>query len=71
VLKTRRVAGVETLILQGTPLGTCAVARDWTDMASPTSDSGWTPTFLRFDYLVALAEMVGAMNHEEEKGVDK
>jgi hypothetical protein len=68
VLKSRRVAGVETLILRGTPLGTCAVARDWTDVASPTSDGGPTPAFLRFDCLAALAELVGAMDHEVEKG---
>jgi len=36
VLKTRRVAGSETLLLRDLAHGSFAVARDWTDWADPT-----------------------------------
>ena len=68
ILKTRRVSGVETLIVEGTPLGTCAVAREWTDMAHPNAHDGPTPSFLRFDCLVALAELIEAVDRAKKKG---
>jgi hypothetical protein len=36
VLKTRRVAGIETLLLRDLAHGSFSVARDWTDRADPT-----------------------------------
>jgi hypothetical protein len=40
VLKKRRVAGVDTLILRELERGSFSVAREWTDWADPTlSDS--------------------------------
>jgi hypothetical protein len=36
VLKTRRVAGSETLLLRDLVRGSFAIARDWTDWADPT-----------------------------------
>ncbi len=35
VLKTRRIVGVDTLILRGLERGTFSVAREWTDWADP------------------------------------
>jgi len=36
VLKKRRVAGVDTLILRESERGSFSVAREWTDWADPT-----------------------------------
>jgi|SRR6266436_4589372 len=36
VLKKRRIAGNETLILRGLDCGTFSVAREWTDWADPS-----------------------------------
>jgi hypothetical protein len=61
VLKKRRVAGVDTLILRELERGSFSIAREWTDWADPSpSDSpGFPPR--RFDAhslfeLVALQE---------------
>jgi hypothetical protein len=35
VLKARRVAGIETLILRDFTRGSFSIARDWTDWADP------------------------------------
>ena len=35
ILKQRRVAGVDTLVLRGLERGSFSVARDWTDRADP------------------------------------
>ena len=37
ILKTRKVAGEDTIILQGSYRGTFAVPREWTDQADPSS----------------------------------
>jgi hypothetical protein len=37
VLKTRCVAGIDTLILRDAERGSFAVAREWTDLAAPSS----------------------------------
>jgi hypothetical protein len=37
VLKARCVAGVDTLILRDAERGSFAVAREWTDLAAPSS----------------------------------
>ena len=45
VLKKRRVAGVDTLILRELERGSFSVAREWTDWADPTlSDSFGLPS---------------------------
>ena len=36
VIKQRRVAGVDTLILRQSQYGSINIARDWTDWADPT-----------------------------------
>ena len=63
VLKKRRVAGVDTLILRELERGSFSVAREWTDWADPTlSDSLGLPA-QRLDVrllleLVALLEVL-------------
>ena len=73
ILKTRRVSGFETLIVRGTAGGTFALARDWTDQADPspyTSVEGQALLHLRFDCLVALAELIRKLDSPEKKGLD-
>jgi hypothetical protein len=72
VLKTRKVAGQDTLILQGTQSGTFAVAREWTDLADPFPyyQNGGPLPILSFQCLRELMEMV---NHIADRatGVDR
>ena len=59
ILKQRRVAGVDTLVLRGLDRGSFTVARDWTDRADPCpyQTSDLAP---RFDVslLLELAELL-------------
>jgi hypothetical protein len=67
------VSGVDTLIVRGTTGGTCALARDWTDQADPsvyTSIEGQALGHLRFDCLLALAELVRKLDSPEKKRLD-
>jgi hypothetical protein len=63
VLKTRKVAGIITLVLQEKERGSFAVPADWTDYlpsgkhAAPLSDS-----FISPDSLLLLCELVKKMN---------
>ena len=57
VLKTRRVSGRQTLILQGSPQATFAVAADWTDWPAAPTDEGRS-TILEAGRLQALAILV-------------
>ena len=65
VLKKRRIAGVDTLILRERECGSFSIAREWTDWADPLYDV--TPG--RFD-AEALFELVTLLEHiaqREEK----
>ena len=66
VLKTRKVAGRDTLILQGTPRGTFAIAREWTDLADPCPyDRSKNPApILSFQCLLELIEIVNDIGNE-------
>jgi DNA primase len=63
------VSGVETLVLRGTARGTFAVPREWTDLAEPVPGSD-RERFFNFQRLLELTQMVEALDHPEEKGVD-
>jgi len=60
VLKTRRVAGVETLLLRDLAHGSFSVARDWTDWADPTiiDTLGLPPQRLEAESLLELVALV-------------
>jgi hypothetical protein len=60
VLKKRRVAGIDTLILRNLERGTFSVAREWTDWAdpSPYSALGLPPRRLHADSLLELADLL-------------
>jgi hypothetical protein len=60
VLKKRRVAGVDTLILQEYKRGSFSIARDWTDWGDPSGyDSfGLRPGRFEAESLCELATLV-------------
>ena len=60
ILKTRKVAGKDTLILQETNRGTFAVPREWTDQADPwpCDPPKHPPPILSFQCLRELLEIV-------------
>lgn len=58
VLKKRRTAGVDTLILRERECGSFSIAREWTDWADPVYDV--TPS--RFD-AESLFELVTLLEH--------
>ena len=70
VLKRRKVAGENTIILQGSYRGTFAVPIEWTDQADPTpyDFEKTSPPILSFRCLIALTEIIERL---EEKRVDK
>jgi hypothetical protein len=57
VLKARRVAGAETLLLRDTERGSFSIAREWTDWGTPSvHDDAITPA--RYFDLGMLLELV-------------
>jgi len=70
ILKTRSVAGVETLVLQGSSRGTFAVPREWTDQADPCAANSHDHQHPILDArrLLALAQLI--RQAEEEKDID-
>jgi hypothetical protein len=67
ILKTRRVSGIDTLLLQGTAMGTFAVPREWTDQEDEEPQKS---TFLDFSSLSVLKNLVRSLDNAK-KGVDK
>ena len=63
VLKKRRVAGVDTLILRELERGTLTVPREWTDWADPSPDDSLTlpPHRLSVDCLFELVALLDAL----------
>ena len=69
VLKKRRIAGVDTLILREMERGSFSVAREWTDWADlPLSDSPGIPTS-RLDArsLLELATLLELLTNSKQK----
>ena len=65
MLKARCVAGVDTLILRDAERGSFAVAREWTDLATPNSCERGDGSSPRFELhllcdLVTLVELLAA-----------
>jgi len=69
ILRTRRVSGVDTLILRSEGQGPNSVPREWTDQADPSPYAGLEESELAFDFcrLLELAELLDAMKaaHQE------
>ena len=70
VLKKRRVAGVDTLILRELERGSFSVAREWTDWADPTlSDSlGLPPQRLDAQSLLELVSLLEVLTNSKQIG---
>ena len=67
VLKTRRLSGRETLILQEPRRGSLSVLREWTDWADPSAasmPSGTTARRFSIDPLLELVELVQNIRRE-------
>ena len=63
VLKQRRIAGVDTLILRERERGSMSIAREWTDWADPSVYDGLSCPPRRFEaeslfQLVTLVELL-------------
>jgi hypothetical protein len=72
VLKTRRVAGTETLILREPTRGGIAVRREWTDWdAAAASTLAMPPRQLVFEYLLELAKLVDDLRHPAPAEIDR
>jgi hypothetical protein len=54
VLKMRRVAGIDTLLLRHAERGSFSIAREWTDWGIPSAHDGCTATAGRFDPVMLL-----------------
>ena len=69
VLKRRRVAGVDTLILRELQRGTFSVAREWTDWADPPTYNslGLPPGRLDIDSLLELVTFLEQLTHAPTK----
>jgi len=70
VLKKRRVAGVDTLILREVERGSFSIAREWTDWADPTlSDSlGLPPQRLDARSLFELVTLLEVLTKSKQIG---
>lgn len=81
VLKKRRVAGVDTLILRELERGTLSIPREWTDWADPTPYDSLTrpPHRLAADCLFELVALLDALaasspsslGKDPQKSIDK
>ena len=72
VLKTRRVAGTETLILREPTRGSIAVRREWTDWDAATACGvAGAPKKLVFESLLELAKLVEDLGHPTPAGIDR
>ncbi|MDF3881390.1 DUF5372 family protein, partial [Cupriavidus basilensis] len=62
VLKTRRVAGVDTLLLGHVERGSFSIAREWTDWGAPSVPDDGDVAMRHFD-LSMLLELVTLIDH--------
>jgi hypothetical protein len=70
VLKKRRVAGVDTLILRELTRGSFSVVREWTDWADPlpTASLGLPPQRLDAESLLELVTLLEALTMSKQIG---
>ena len=67
VLKKRRVAGHETLIVCDPARGTLSVRREWTDLADPSecTAAGAKTHYFAYEQLLELIDLVKSLNTQE------
>jgi hypothetical protein len=70
VLKKRRVAGVDTLILRDLERGSFSVAREWTDWADPLRSDFLRSPPQRLDVqsLLTLVTLLEVLTRSKQKG---
>jgi hypothetical protein len=70
VLKQRRVAGIDTLLLRECERGSFSIAREWTDWAdpSPYADLGLPARRLDASSLFELNTLLEQIKKPEQKG---
>jgi hypothetical protein len=70
VLKKRRIAGVDTLILRELERGSFSVAREWTDWADPSPYDPLRLSLPRLgaDALFELVTLVQQLSRPEQEG---
>src|SRR2546427_8527038 len=66
VLKARRTAGIDTLLLRELDRGSFSVAREWTDWADPSL--GLPPQRLEAGSLFELATLLAQLTIPKQKG---
>jgi hypothetical protein len=73
VLKTRRVAGTDTLILRHPDRGSYTVAREWTDWGLPEASIGPSESTRKFavEPLVQLADLCAALSEYAQEDLDE
>jgi hypothetical protein len=69
VLKVRRIAGIDTLLLRELDRGSFSIAREWTDWAdpSPYNPLGLPPQRLDADCLFELATFLEQLANPKQK----
>jgi hypothetical protein len=69
VIKQRRVADVDTLILRQSQHGTICVARDWTDWATPSMYEvlGWPAGYFQAESLFQLVTLLEQLTGDGQK----
>jgi hypothetical protein len=69
VIKKRRVAGVDTLILREPEYGSFSIAREWTDWADPPVYEmfGLSPSRLSAELLLELVTLLDHLTGRDEK----
>jgi hypothetical protein len=70
VLKTRRVAGVETLILREADRGSLAVRREWTDWDTGAMCEVGVRR-LAFESVMELAQLIERLSHPAPVEIDR
>jgi hypothetical protein len=70
VLKARRIAVIDTLLLRELDCGSFSIAREWTDWAdpSPYDSLDLPPRRLDAASLFELAALLERLTHPEQKG---
>jgi len=71
VLKTRRLAGLDTLILRDLAHGSFSIARSWTDWAEPDPFDvlGLPPQRLKAESLLELVVLIEPLIKRADKGL--
>ena len=73
VLKLRRAAGVDSLILRHPQRGSYTVAQDWTDWGLPEVTTGEPTLTAKLDAasLMGLAELLAMLDKRAREGLDE